>query len=771
MTKERELNEAYRRLATPEAEQWIGRKIPCLDHGFIYLVDYMGGDASIVQAARVSYGLGTKSVSEDRGLIRYLMRNQHTTPFEMVELKFHVKLPIFVARQWIRHRTACITGEAELIFDLPGAERRGRRQCHRVIIEKLHRLWHEGTTHPICKRKPLHLERVAPDTDYSVPELSRLVDRREEDLRNLIRFGVLESTRVEPISRTHPCLFVRGSAWHAYATRSYLARVPMRDRLRRMRLRMCDESTGEIHHTQVVDVWQSGVRPVYRVTLENGYRLTMTKDHRCLTEQGWMTLGEATGLRQRDDGGVTWHGTAPALAVNGVLAHRDPAWLGEQRRRGLDVSAIAQNAGVSYHTVRKYLARYGLQFDSREKSRLSGLVQRGQRRTFKRPRVYTEEHLRIIRAARSGERSNFWKGGVTPERANIGRWTGEQAARVHARNGYRCVICGEGGRLHAHHVDPVWHNAASARDFDNLLTLCQACHSRIHRGNLELALLDTVENREPLRHFWERHSPGPRPERKRKPPVRRLVRTFVKIARVEFAGNQMTYDLEVSGPYHNYVANGFIVHNSVNEYSGRYSIMPDEFYLPAPEHVTLQSKANRQGGGESVDRERTAEVLALLEREQRLMREGYEKMLAWDLRRELARINLGVAQYTEWYWKSDLHNIFHFLQLRLDPHAQHEIRVYAEAMAQVVRAVAPVAWEAFDDYQLHAERFSRLELEALARLVGGEAEKWPNEQQVIKALPDPWRETGATGTLKRNRERDEFLAKLKRLAAHRRSRA
>jgi len=213
------------------------------------------------------------------------------------------------------------------------------------------------------------------------------------------------------------------------------------------------------------------------------------------------------------------------------------------------------------------------------------------------------------------------------------------------------------------------------------------------------------------------------------------------------------------------------VHNSVNEYSGRYSIMPDEFYLPAPEHATMQSKANRQGGGESVDRERAAEVLALLGREQRLMREGYEKMLAWDLRRELARINLGVAQYTEWYWKSDLHNIFHFLQLRLDPHAQHEIRVYAEAMAQVVRAVAPVAWEAFDDYQLHAERFSRLELEALARLVGGEAEKWPNEQQVIKALPDPWRETGATGTLKRNRERDEFLAKLKRLAARRRSRA
>src|SRR5215475_4519883 len=95
-----------RRLTTPEAEALLGKKIPCLDNGFVYLVDYMGGDESIVQAARVSYGKGTKTVNEDRGLIRYLMRHLHTTPFEMVELKFHVKLPIFVARQWIRHRTA-----------------------------------------------------------------------------------------------------------------------------------------------------------------------------------------------------------------------------------------------------------------------------------------------------------------------------------------------------------------------------------------------------------------------------------------------------------------------------------------------------------------------------------------------------------------------------------------------------------------------------------------------------------------------------------------
>src|SRR5215471_5022100 len=80
--------------------------VPVLDHGFVRVIDYMGDDAAVVQAARVSYGKGTKKVSEDRGLIQYLMRHRHTTPFEMCEIKYHVKLPIFVARQWIRHRTA-----------------------------------------------------------------------------------------------------------------------------------------------------------------------------------------------------------------------------------------------------------------------------------------------------------------------------------------------------------------------------------------------------------------------------------------------------------------------------------------------------------------------------------------------------------------------------------------------------------------------------------------------------------------------------------------
>src|SRR5262244_3014055 len=97
-----------RRATVPALEEILYKPIPVLDHGFVRVIDYMGDDSAIVQAARVSYGRGTKKVSEDRNLIRYLLRHRHTTPFEMAEIKLHVKLPIFVARQWIRHRTASV---------------------------------------------------------------------------------------------------------------------------------------------------------------------------------------------------------------------------------------------------------------------------------------------------------------------------------------------------------------------------------------------------------------------------------------------------------------------------------------------------------------------------------------------------------------------------------------------------------------------------------------------------------------------------------------
>jgi len=167
-----------------------------------------------------------------------------------------------------------------------------------------------------------------------------------------------------------------------------------------------------------------------------------------------------------------------------------------------------------------------------------------------------------------------------------------------------------------------------------------------------------------------------------------------------------------------FVARQWIRHRTanVNEYSGRYSEMKDEFYIPELEQIRFQSQINKQGRSEeTLDENTSKEILQLLKANQLKSYEDYKALLDKGLTREIARITLPLSNYTEWYWKIDLHNLFHFLNLRLDSHAQYEIRVYAEAIANIVKVVVPLAWEAFEDYQLNSMYFSRQELKIIKK--------------------------------------------------------
>jgi thymidylate synthase (FAD) len=189
-----------------------------------------------------------------------------------------------------------------------------------------------------------------------------------------------------------------------------------------------------------------------------------------------------------------------------------------------------------------------------------------------------------------------------------------------------------------------------------------------------------------------------------------------------------------------FVARQWIRHRTanVNEYSARYSILDREFYLPAPEHLAAQSAMNRQGRGEVLTGEEAAHVLAVLRDDATRNYDHYVEMLNEDedgtprdpgrqgLARELARMNLTLNTYTQWYWKIDLHNLLHFLSLRADPHAQYEIRVYAEAMLETVKAWVPVAYQAFLDYRLGAAMLSAQMLAVVRRMLAGEAVAQPD---------------------------------------------
>jgi len=189
-----------------------------------------------------------------------------------------------------------------------------------------------------------------------------------------------------------------------------------------------------------------------------------------------------------------------------------------------------------------------------------------------------------------------------------------------------------------------------------------------------------------------------------------------------------------------FVARQWIRHRTanVNEYSARYSILDREFYLPAPDQLATQSASNRQGRGELLEGAEAARVLDLLREDALRAYEHYEEMLnersdasridpdRSGLARELARMNLTLGFYTQWYWKTDLHNLLHFLALRADPHAQFEIRVYAEAMLDTVQRWVPLVYDAFTEHVLGGVHLSASAWKVIRRMLDGEV---VNEEQ------------------------------------------
>jgi thymidylate synthase (FAD) len=199
-----------------------------------------------------------------------------------------------------------------------------------------------------------------------------------------------------------------------------------------------------------------------------------------------------------------------------------------------------------------------------------------------------------------------------------------------------------------------------------------------------------------------------------------------------------------------FVARQWIRHRTanVNEYSARYSILDNEFYLPAPEHLAAQATANRQGRGAVLDGQAAQRVLDLLREDALRAYADYADMLNEDasgapldpgrpgLARELARMNLSLNFYTQWYWKTDLYNLLNFLSLRADPHAQYEIRAYAEAMLGTLERWVPLTYAAFREYRMNAALVSATGIAVIRRMLAGERV----EQENSGLSPREWRE-------------------------------
>lgn len=615
----------------------------------------MGSDLHIVNNARVSFDQESEEfTAKERGLLNFLMRERHGSPWESVVFRFDVKAPIFVVREWQRHRVGCLTADTEVTFvDTNGSASKSRRKT----MGELHRMWTEGETNGLA-------------TSADVVEQIRDLDRTNLSDREIARRIGVSHTTVSKVRRGE-IRSTRDSRW----------------RVRGMRLRVLNEDTNEFTVGHICDVIDSGMKQVFRVVTESGRSIEMTAEHRVYTDVGWQRLGD---LARIDGTSVDLPEDAYIMA-NGVVAHQDREWLERQRAQGASVQEMADSAGVSYHTIRKWLRIHELQFSSGERDFAQGHTpwNAGVTGYTHRPHRISAEGRARLRASRSGERSNFWRGGTSSERARIGAWTSEHAPQVHARYDYTCQGCGQrGGTLHAHHVLPVWLEPSRARDIDNLMSVCERCHREIHQSaEEELAFAQAVADIEI-------------PPLVGRPPARgrRLVAHADRVVSVTYVGVKQTYDLSVDGPWHNFVANGLVVHNSFNEQSARYSQVPDHYYVPARDHLRQQVGKPGSYSFEPIEDDAVAgSSIELIESTQRAAFEAYHQMLEQGLAKELARTVLPVGMFSRMKWTVNLRALFNFLSLRNDEHAQREIRDYAVAVEQLARQVVPVAFEVFEE--------------------------------------------------------------------------
>jgi thymidylate synthase (FAD) len=511
-----------------------------------------------------------------------------------------------------------------------------------------------------------------------------------------------------------------------------------KQRIRKMRLRVLNEETGLFEVGHIKDVMCSGLQPVYRVTLEDGKTLDCTVNHRLFTSDGWQRMGDAVGLITSFDGRVVkitkpCHLMCNGMAVvgNGLYRNRewlksqiakgistleiaqlsecsintvrnwagkyelhlnqndskftkehqpwnynpdalypDKFWLEEQISKGLHVDEMAALANCSIEAIKKWVYTYGLSLNKRS----SGSKKPGnkgqtgyQLNLSEESRQQRRENAK--RYTKRGEESNFWKGGTSTKRELIGAWTREIAPAVHDKFNYICQKCRvRGGILHAHHLIPVYADESCAYDFDNLVTLCKECHEYIHQNNQEAEfansynpILDT-EN-------WQ-----PKP----KPIGRKLQAHPIQVKSVEYIGQQMTYDLEVEGSWHNFVANGIVVHNSFR-YTGNQFIdvvegkkdIEDVFYMRPVGYYT-----DRQGKKYYYSPEqRGADLDWCLEAAKR-----YKADFEGGMSEEHARGKMPFDYRQHFVVSFNLRSFLHFCDLRNKKDAQLEIQKLCEMM-------------------------------------------------------------------------------------------
>lgn len=432
-------------------------------------------------------------------------------------------------------------------------------------------------------------------------------------------------------------------------------------------VRVYDEVSKTFKRVAIKEVFKTGVKPIYRVTLDNGRFVDATKEHKFFTDSGWSTLEDAVGLVMKAGRAAITKDVA--FACNGVPAYQSLEWMQSAKEKaisnGTGLHGIAELAGCTTHTVRKWLKKLGLQFTKKEVASYTEIWNKGLKGySWGKHSLETIEKMRA--SAKKGAESNLWRGGVDRgERLKIADWCNAHRAEFLKKANYQCVKCGSSNKLELHHIDPVYSHPERAYDKENIEVLCESCHDNVHglAGHHKT---------------WRDKSKG-----------NTLTIHWSKVVSVEYLGEQMTYDMEVDHESHNYVANGIVTHNSQ-----RYADASQLGDMVERE-CRLQDAKNRQNSLDTDDNN----LMSEFDSAQRIVWGTaallYQRALSQGIAKEQARALLpeGLTP-SRMYMHGTLRDWIHYIEVRTDPSTQKEHRLIAEEIKQVLSDVYPQVFAA-----------------------------------------------------------------------------
>lgn len=468
----------------------------------------------IAYCARVSNPANQDNAATSEKLLKYCITNKHWSPFEMINVVLEINTTRDIARQILRHRSFsfqefCLSGDTYIHFAIPQKLKKGYYKPTTKI--KLKDLWEKW------------------------------------------------ENGAEPIP----------SRWN----NNNSIRMPMKDRISKMYIKCYDETTGKLTTSHIKEVFKTGIKDVFEITLEDGKKIKTTKEHKFLTQNGFESLEEITGLQMHNNRAIMTNRNC-IVATNGIQEYQDKLWLEKMKKDSIfgggGIKWIADQSGYNYNTIRKWLRRFNLQYSKKEINVISPVWNKGFFGYKNKPHSIETRRKMQISAKGRGKTHNWYRGGNSKFREPLDVIDVSEFRK----NNNNCSKCdAKNKKLDIHHIVPVSVDHTKQHDMENWQILCRECHIHHHRKNDYTG--------------WQ--NMGAKAKINKSYVVR-----WQKIKSIEYVGKEETYDLEIDHSSHNYIANGMVVHNSQ-----RYAD-PSQLGFEVRE-ARLQDKKNRQNSIDTTD--------------------------------------------------------------------------------------------------------------------------------------------------------------------------